>query len=50
MDSRLDIRAAVGAGLIAGAAFMMPRWSLSAPSAATAPGLPPRMIAAMVLG
>ena len=50
MDSRLDIKAAVGAGLIAGAVFMMLEMVLVGTIGGGSPWAPPRMIAAMVLG
>lgn len=50
MDSRLDIKAAVWAGLIAGAVFMMLEMVLVGTVGGGSPWGPPRMIAAMVMG
>lgn len=50
MDSKLDIRAAIWAGLIAGAVFMMLEMMLVGTIGGGSPWAPPRMIAAMVLG
>lgn len=50
MDSRLDIKAAIWAGLIAGAVFMMLEMVLVGTIGGGSPWAPPRMIAAMVLG
>lgn len=50
MTPKLDIRAAVWAGIIAGAVFMMLEMALVATLGGGSPWGPPRMIAAMVLG
>ena len=50
MDSRLDIKAALWAGIIAGAVFMMLEMVLVGTIGGDSPWAPPRMIAAMVLG
>ena len=39
MDSRLDTKAAIRAGIIIGAVFMMRKMGSSEPSAGAAPGL-----------
>ena len=50
MLDRLDAKAAVWAGLIAGAVFMMLEMILVATLAGSSPWGPPRMIAAIVMG
>jgi len=50
MDSRLDIKAAIWAGVIAGAVFMMLEMVLVGTIGGDSPWAPPRMIAAMALG
>ena len=50
MTAKLNVRAAVWAGVIAGAVFMMLEMGLVATVGGDSPWAPPRMIAAMVLG
>ena len=50
MTAKLNIRAAIWAGVIAGAVFMMLEMGLVATVGGDSPWAPPRMIAAMVLG
>lgn len=50
MNSRLDIKAVIWAGVIAGAVFMVLEMALVGTIGGGSPWAPPRMIAAMALG